>query len=111
MASEKLVDWWNGQLEKIQARIDDESLIKDYRFKWGQLIFQELDMWEVLGNPVYGDGGLDFIVNRRGFTEFQRDFLVRGLKHLGLWGGDTKPPRVGFLITETFGTVDPNAPG
>lgn len=88
MASEKLVDWWNHKLFEIilvRIRLSDDP--KDTFFFWGQLVWQELRMWESIGKSV-NSGDLDFIVNRRGFSMFQRQFLIEGLENLGLWEPD-----------------------
>ena len=84
-AADALVEWWNDRVPMIEARIKeaDDPDGKDTGFFWSQLIWQELVMWRQLGKPV-DDAGLDFIVNRRGFTAFQRDFLIEGLEFLEL---------------------------
>ena len=87
MATKKLLDWWNERADDVEARIEaapDSEDSKDTYFYWSQLVWQELGMWENLGNMV-GDSEMDFMVNRRGFTPDQRAFLVEGLTHLGLW--------------------------
>lgn len=47
MASQSLVDWWNERLPFIeaQARADDAAG-KNGNFEWGQMVWQELEMWE-----------------------------------------------------------------
>lgn len=79
-----LVDWWNERVPMLEALVLTSTDPKDTVFYWSQLVYQELDMWRMIGDPVTDE--LDFIVNRRGFTPRQREFLVDGLKHLGLLG-------------------------
>ena len=80
--STKLVDWWNGRTDWIweQMRSGDRGAF----FKWEQLVWQELSMWEKIGKKV-SPSELDFMSNRRGFSQVQRDFLIEGLKVIDLW--------------------------
>jgi hypothetical protein len=85
MASESLVSWWNEQLPHIMEQVAvDDAAGKKGRFEWGQMVWQELEMWEKLGEPV-GPDELEWIVKRRGFNAVKSAFLLRGLRHLGLW--------------------------
>lgn len=79
-----LVDWWNERVPMLEALVLTSTDPKDTVFYWSQLVYQELNMWRMIGDPVTDE--LDFIVNRRGFTPRQREFLVEGLQHLGLCG-------------------------
>ena len=84
MATEKLANWWNARADGITERIKDGVDPKDTTFRWSVLVWQELEMWESMGRQVNTED-LGFIVSRREFTPFQKDFLIEGLKHLGLW--------------------------
>lgn len=81
MASRALVEWWNARAAKIEACCST----REEAFSWGQLVWQELEMWERIGKPV-GESEVDFMVRRRGFTVEQKVFLTEGLKALNLWG-------------------------
>jgi hypothetical protein len=84
LASEKLVAWWNARVSEMADRIQAAPEgSKDTYFYWSQLVWQELEMWEMLGHRV-DDDGFEFIANCRDFTPFQREFLEEGLTHLGL---------------------------
>ncbi len=78
-----LVDWWNARAGEIESLIWTSADPKDTVFYWSQLVWQELDMWRMMGEVVSKDD-LNFIVDRRGFTDRQKHFLVEGLTHLGL---------------------------
>ena len=85
MATQLLVDWWNERAPEIEERIRTSNDPKDDAFYWGQLVWQELDMYERLGQRVTEED-LNFIILRRGFTEEQQRYLREGLIHLGLYG-------------------------
>ena len=80
--SKKLADWWNGRTDWIWERMRTGD--RDTYFKWEQLVWQELWMWENIGKRV-SPSQMDFMVNRRGFSKVQRDFLIEGLKVIELW--------------------------
>lgn len=86
----KLIEWWNSQIDRINSHIDDNQHRNHTYFHWDQLIHQELRMWATLGKPVT-PSDLDFMVNRRGFSDVQRDFLIEGLEVMGLWYPDGVP--------------------
>lgn len=89
MPSRGLVDWWNGQLDAIEAAIRRSPKPRAVAtFTWSQLVWQELCMWELLDPSDIEAGELDWMVRRRGFDEEQRAFLIQGLKHIGKWRAD-----------------------
>jgi len=81
--SRELVDWWNSRTGWIweQMRTGDT----DTCFKWEHLVWQELWMWEKLGEKVAPED-LDWMAQHRGFSPVQKDFLIEGLEVIGLWG-------------------------
>ena len=51
-------------------------------FKW-QLISQEIQMFCIIGKQVLSED-IKWIVNRRGFNNVQKTFLIECMKHAGL---------------------------
>jgi hypothetical protein len=82
-----LVEWWNERIPTIENRIREvgaEPYEPESVWSWGQLVWQELVMWNQIGKPV-NNADMDFMIRRRSFTPYQRDFLIEGLTHLKLW--------------------------
>ena len=80
----KLADWWNDHIDLINQHIQEGKHRNHTFFHWDQLVWQELAMWVKLDKKVTRKD-LDFIVNRRGFSPVQEEFLIESLKHIGFW--------------------------
>jgi hypothetical protein len=87
----ELFHWWNLRLPMILDRLRDPTILEDDT-SWALNVWQDLVRWSHEDQPVYRDGDLALSVQLRGYTDFQRDFLISGLEFLGLWGGGTFPP-------------------
>ena len=77
----KYIDWWNN---KIVPELLTMTLIEDDKWKWGQLVKQEIDMWIRLDKPV-GKDAIYWIADRRGFNSRQVEVLIEGLKLVELY--------------------------
>lgn len=79
----KAVRFWDSRLDEILRSIAHSGDRFEARFKWAQLVWQEIWMFINLDKPV-ADGELRWINRRRGFTRHQRRFLDQALRHVGL---------------------------
>lgn len=77
----KYVEWWNN---KIVPELLTMTLIEDDKWKWGQLVKQEISMWIRLDKPV-GKDAIYWIADRRGFNSRQVEVLIEGLKLVELY--------------------------
>jgi len=77
----KAVKKWNKDLIYIQSQT---LLTENGEFKWGQLVWQEIDMYCRLGKIVDNEE-LDWLCQRRGFNVEMRMYLVCMLQHIGLY--------------------------
>lgn len=77
----KYVEWWNN---KIVPELLTMTLIEDDKWKWGQLVKQEISMWIRLDKSV-GMDDISWISERRGFNSRQTEVLIEGLKLVGLY--------------------------
>lgn len=75
--------FWNSRISEIRMSITHSADRVDARFKWTQLVWQEILMYINLDRPVEEDD-LRWLCRRRGFTKNQRAFLRQALCHLGL---------------------------
>jgi len=82
---EKLFSFWNSKLEFIVSQITDESS----RYKWMQLVWQELYMWTLLNNTVYSDEFEDRC-GHKGFDDIQKNILIEGLGAIRMRNFDFK---------------------
>lgn len=82
---EKLFAFWNSKLEFIMSQITDESS----RYKWMQLVWQDLYMWTLLNNTVYSDE-FDNTCEYNGFDDIQKNILIEGLGAIRLRNFDFK---------------------
>lgn len=78
---DKYIEWWNN---KIVPELLAMTLIEDDKWKWGQLVKQEIDMWIRCDKQV-GMDDIYWISERRGFNSRQTDVLIEGLKLVGLY--------------------------
>ena len=79
----RAVSFWNASVDTICASITHSRNKDMARFKWSQLVWQEITMFISLDKQV-DDSELRWICRRRGFTRHQRRFLKRALCHVGL---------------------------
>jgi hypothetical protein len=79
----KALAFWNSRLDKISRSIVHSRDRIGARFKWNQLVWQEIRMFVLLGSQV-GDEDLRWLCQRRRFTRSQRQFLEQALEHVGL---------------------------
>ena len=78
----KFLAWLeNGGADKIVEYCNADA---DAAFKWEQLVMQELRMWVCIGEPVT-NSDIDYFVDRRGFTDEMRKFMLACLIAIGLY--------------------------
>jgi len=80
----RAVEFWNSRAKDICVAIEMSENRDNLEFKWQQLVWQELLMWARLGKSVTEEEFLEICI-RRGFDATQRNFLVAGLRYIGLW--------------------------
>lgn len=88
---------WNREIEaKFAEDVAEQEADPDFDvdpqivFKWNQLVWQEILMWNSLGDPVTQSDFL-FICDRRGFSLVQRRYLEEMLEFMKLKGWKDTP--------------------
>ena len=71
---------WNRDVPWIIRQADDDP--ENY-FKWICLLWQEIEMWIILGKKV-GKIEFDVICKRRGFNDVQQQYIVDMLSYIRL---------------------------
>lgn len=82
----KLIDFWNDNLEFIGEQIKEElknDSNNNSGFKWGQLVQQEIFMYNRLNKQLEYKEFNELCI-RRGFNAVQREFIVDALRSVGL---------------------------
>jgi len=80
---------WNREIEGkfeedlAEQQADELGVDEMIVFKWNQLVWQEILMWNSLDEPVSKDDYL-FICDRRGFSTKQRRYLEEMLEFMKL---------------------------
>lgn len=80
VSDEQKLLWWNNHVTHWNANLPhmremyDECDDEDTRFKW-TLIKQEIEMFMMLAKVV-SISDIDWLSDRRGFTQEQKDFLI-----------------------------------
>ena len=80
VSDEQKLIWWNNHASHWNANLPrmrlmyDECDDEDIRFKW-TLIKQEIEMFMQIAKYV-SISDIDWLSDRRGFTQAQKDFLI-----------------------------------
>lgn len=80
----KIVAWWNEQIPMMEADIKSSADPSAETFKWSQLVWQEIAMYNQIGEQVDADE-FDWLCKRRGFSDLQRKTLAEALALTGLY--------------------------
>lgn len=76
---------WNADIVPlINARADCAEADRTEILMWDCLVWQEIQMWILLGSRQVVKDEFDWICDRRGFTAEQREYLKEMMKHVGL---------------------------
>ena len=76
----KAVAKWNKEIPEML-----ESCCEELCFKWGQLVWQEIDMWIRIGDPYTPKKEMDWMCERRGFSPEQRAYLIEMMTYVGMY--------------------------
>lgn len=79
-----VVEWWNERVPHMEALIAQSSDPDIERFKWGRLVWQEIEFCIQMDSEM-DKPGLDWLCRRRGFSNAQCTILLAALEHIGLW--------------------------
>jgi len=71
---------WNADVERIRC---DAATTPDGTFKWSQLVWQEIDMYILLGEQVQPEE-FEYLCKRRGFTPAMCVYLKEMMVSVGL---------------------------
>ena len=71
---------WNADIPLIRAMA---GVNHDGPFKWGQLVWQEIQMYIDLAKQV-DPSEFDNLCKRRGFDDMMREYLTGMLRHVGI---------------------------
>lgn len=77
----RAVKKWNNDVEWITSQLKTSDDV----FKWTQLVWQEIVMWIRIGDPTKPQEELDWLADRRGFSETQKAYLRSMMKHVWMW--------------------------